>query len=117
PEHLGRRADDFRAGRLVLEVEEAHTLPCVRLDDDLVSCSNELAHAGRDQPDPILVDLDFARDSDSHGGLREESVRSNKLSARARTETANSGSSGIDSRIILRHTATLWQIMPLGTRL
>jgi len=27
---------------------------------------NELAYAGRHQPDPVLMDLDLARDSDSH---------------------------------------------------
>jgi len=65
-EHLGRRADDGRAGALVVGIGRADAGAGLRLHQHRVAVRNDLAHRRRRQADAVLMDLDLFRNADLH---------------------------------------------------
>jgi hypothetical protein len=55
------------ASGLVVRVLEANTGAGAGLDQDLVSCIDQLSHACGYEPNPILVNFYFFRDANFHG--------------------------------------------------
>src|SRR5579883_1210851 len=74
-DHVGAGEDlfggpgDTGACPLIGGIVEADARPRAGLDDDPVPVMDELAHASRDQPDPVFLDFHFFGDTDEHGSL------------------------------------------------
>ena len=66
-EDLGSAGDDARPGGAIGLVVEADAEPGAALDQHLVAVMDQLMHARRHQPDPVLVRLDLPGNADQHG--------------------------------------------------
>ena len=84
-EHRGRIGQDLGTRGRVRIVADLHAAPGAGLDQHLVAARGQLAHAGRHQPDPVLVRLDLLGYADPHPVL---------LSVRVLSMTRNVASNG-----------------------
>ncbi len=64
--HVGGCLHDGGAGCTVLRVVHPDSAPSPRLDDDLVPGCDQLSDTCRHETHPVLVNLDFPRDTDTH---------------------------------------------------
>ena len=72
----GKQAlDDFGAGGLEVVVCDGRSFAGPRLDQHLVAVLDQFSDAGRGDGHPVLVVLDFGRDTDVHLGFSSGQIR------------------------------------------
>ena len=87
-EHFRGGCGDRCAGALRVAIRGADAESRIDFDDDLMAVPHQLAHAGRREPDAILVRLDFLRHADQHRGLPSIGARAPRVCGMRKRITA-----------------------------